>query len=129
MAQRRVHLAERGDAFESILPILWIMAGCIGARNTRRGASPWYIAKHSPFAVLIRETRFLDFQKKLRQRDDVTHVFLVTDSEENFVMMRRELGREFHCMQLYKSYLENFRINAANPDLMGKMGLDSEYEA
>ena len=112
---------ERGDAFESIIPILWLMAGCIGSRDTRRGATPWYIAKHSPFAVLIQETRFLDFQMEILQRNDVTHVFLVTDSEENFVMMRRELGRGFHCIQLYKSYLVNFRINTTNPALMGKL--------
>ena len=38
-------------------------------------------------------------------------MFLVTDSEENFGMMRRTLGQRYQCMQLYKSYLENFRIN------------------
>ena len=37
--------------------------------------------------------------------------FLITDSEENFGQMRRTLGRKFECVQLYKSYLENFRIN------------------
>jgi len=119
---------ERGDAFEGVLPVLWLMAGCIGARDTRRGASPWYIAKYSPFAVLIRETHFLDFQKKLKQFDYVTHVFLVTDSEENFMMMRRELGRGFHCLQLYKSYLETFRINAANPALTGEEETKTENE-
>jgi adenine-specific DNA-methyltransferase len=114
---------ERGDAFEGILPIVWMMAGCIGGRDTRRGASPWYIPRQSPFAVLIRETYFQDFLEKVQTRVDITHVFLVTDSEENFVMMRRELGRRFHCLQLYKSYLENFRINAANPSLTEGSGV------
>jgi hypothetical protein len=31
--------------------------------------------------------------------------------EENFGQMRRMLGRRYECVQLYKSYLENFRIN------------------
>ena len=31
--------------------------------------------------------------------------------EENFGQMRRTLGRSYECVQLYKSYLENFRIN------------------
>ncbi len=31
--------------------------------------------------------------------------------EENFGQMRRTLGRRHECVQLYKSYLENFRIN------------------
>lgn len=111
---------ERGGAFEGILPILWMMAGCIGARDSRRGASSWYIAKCSPFAILIQETKFLDFQEKIKLRADIKHIFLITDSEENFMLMRKELGRGFHCMQLYKSYLENFRINAATPELTGE---------
>jgi hypothetical protein len=36
---------------------------------------------------------------------------LVTDSEENFALMRRALGNKMECVQLYKSYLENFRLN------------------
>ena len=30
---------ERGDAFEGILPILWLMAGEMGERELRRGAT------------------------------------------------------------------------------------------
>jgi len=119
---------ERGDAFEGILPILWLMAGCIGAREDRRGASPYYIPKHSPFAVLLRETRFHEFREKLAERDDITHVFIVTDSAENFMMMRRELGQDYRCVQLYKSYLENFRINTADATLVSKGG-QSDDEA
>jgi adenine-specific DNA-methyltransferase len=59
---------ERGDAFEGILPILWMMAGAIGERESRRGSMPWYLPKHSPFAVLIQETKFNDFEEKLRER-------------------------------------------------------------
>jgi adenine-specific DNA-methyltransferase len=110
---------ERGDAFEGILPILWLMAGAIGERESRRGATPWYMAKHSPFAVLIQETKFNDFEEKLRERKDITHIFLVTDSEDNFALLRRELGRKYHCVQLYKSYLENFRINTVDRQAAG----------
>lgn len=110
---------ERGDAFEGILPILWMMAGAIGERETRRGSSPWYLAKHSPFAVLIQETKFNDFEEKLRERTEITHVFVVTDSEDNFALMRRELGRKYHCVQLYKSYLDNFRINTVDRHAAG----------
>jgi len=44
-------------------------------------------------------------------------VFLVTDSEENFGLMRRALGHKVKCIQLYKSYLENFRLNT--PETLG----------
>jgi adenine-specific DNA-methyltransferase len=112
-------LVERGDAFAGILPILWLIAGAIGEHESRRGATSWYIAKYSPFAVLIEETKFRDFQKELRDREDVTTIFLVTDSDDNFSSMRRDLGRQYRCVQLYKSYLENFRINTVDRHAAG----------
>ena len=101
----------RGDAFQAILPILWMMAACQGLREDSKGSQPWFIPKHSPFAVLIKEKEFRAFCKKLAERKDIEWVFLVTDSEENFAAMRRTLGRKYACLQLYKSYLENFRLN------------------
>jgi adenine-specific DNA-methyltransferase len=104
-----------GKAFESILPILWMRAGCIGERESSRGSTPWFIPKNSPYAVLIREKAFVRFRKKLQARKDIHLVFLVTDSEENFRTMTRALGGDYQTVQLYKSYLENFRINTRMP--------------
>ncbi|MCX6928399.1 MAG: DNA methyltransferase [Verrucomicrobia bacterium] len=101
----------RGDAFKAIVPIIWMVAGCRGEREESKGSTPWFIPKHSPFAVLIQEKQFRDFREKLAERKDIEWVFLITDSEENFGQMRRTLGRKYECVQLYKSYLENFRIN------------------
>jgi len=101
----------RGDAFKAIVPILWMVAGCRGEREDSRGSTPWFIPKDSPFAVLIQEKHFRGFREKLAERKDIEWVFLITDSEENFGQMRRTLGRKYECVQLYKSYLENFRIN------------------
>jgi adenine-specific DNA-methyltransferase len=101
----------RGDAFKAIMPILWMVAGCRGEREESKGSTPWFIPKHSPFAVLIQEKQFRAFCAKLVERKDIEWVFLITDSEENFGQMRRALGRKYICLQLYKSYLENFRIN------------------
>ena len=61
--------------------------------------------------MLIQEKQFRAFRAKLAERKDIEWVFLITDSEENFGQMRRTLGRKYECVQLYKSYLENFRIN------------------
>jgi len=113
----------RGDAFSAILPILWMMAGCRGSREDSKGSQQWFIPKHSPFAVLIKEKEFRAFRQKLAERKDIEWVFLVTDSEENFGLMRRALGRKFKCMQLYKSYLENFRLNT--PEALGQGGAAS----
>jgi adenine-specific DNA-methyltransferase len=101
----------RGDAFQAILPILWMMVGCRGEREDSKGSATWFIPKKSPFAVLLKEKEFRAFRKKLTERKDIEWAFLVTDSEENFALMRRTLGRKYECVQLYKSYLENFRLN------------------
>jgi hypothetical protein len=103
-----------------ILPILWLTAGCRGRREDSKGSQAWFIPKHSPFAVLIREKEFSAFGEKLTERDDIKWAFLVTDSEENFGLMRRALGRRYECVQLYKSYLENFRLNT--PEALGEGG-------
>ena len=104
----------RGDAFKAIVPILWIVAGCRGNREDSKGSKPWFIPKNSPFAVLIDEKRFRAFREELDDRADIEWVFLITDSDENYAQMRRTLGRKYSSLQLYKSYLENFRINTAD---------------
>lgn len=103
-----------GQQFEAILPILWMKAGCGGARESSRGSTAWFIPKHSPYAVLIKEQKFAAFRKELAGHDGVTHVFFVTDSEENFRAMTRAIQgrrRDVLTVQLYRSYLENFSIN------------------
>lgn len=104
---------ERGDAFTAILPILWLMSGCGRRRPERpKKSSQWLLPKDSAFAVLLDERAFPKFRTELQQNAGrVEWVFLVTDSEENFALMRRLLGRDYESVQLYKSYLENFRLN------------------
>jgi adenine-specific DNA-methyltransferase len=110
----------RGDAFQGILPVLWMIAGCQGQREDLKGSQAWFIPKHAPFAVLIKEKEFRAFRETLAERKDIEWIFLVTDSEENFGLMRRALRRKFQCVQLYKSYLENFRLNT--PEALGQGG-------
>ena len=88
-----------------------MMAGCRGYREDSKGSAAGFIPKQSPFAVLLQEKAFRAFRAQLAEREDIEWVFLVTDSEENFALMRRTLGRKCECVQLYKSYLENFRLN------------------
>jgi adenine-specific DNA-methyltransferase len=105
------HEVAYGDRFEAILPILWLMAGAKGERERARGRGKWFIPKQSPYAVLLKEESFADFKRELADRQDITHVFLVTDSEEAFREMSADLPGGPRTKMLYKSYLDNFRIN------------------
>lgn len=100
-----------GMKFESLLPLLWMMAGAQGELVISKDQKPFYIAPASPLAVLLREQYFSEFRAALLERPDVTHVFLVTDSEEAFREMSAGLGNDRQAFMLYKNYLDNFRHN------------------
>jgi adenine-specific DNA-methyltransferase len=113
----------RGEKFESIVPILWILAGCRGACELSQGAGKWFIPKDNPFAVLLKEDAFAEFLTRLAKRPDINHAFLVTDSTEAFHEMAAELGRGYKAVQLYRSYLDTFRINLSEPGTITSGGV------
>lgn len=102
---------KRGDTYEAILPILWLMAGASGDLELLKGSGKHHFPKDCPFCILLREDHFKEFAAKLAERPDITHVFLVTDSIEAFHEMGGQVGKGKRCVQLYKSYLDNFKIN------------------
>ena len=102
-----------GRQFREILPILWLRAGAIGPRPELPNNKPipaMMVQEHNRFAVLVNESRFVDFAAELEGREELTHAFLVTDSEEAFQEMASQL-RVQNVIQLYRDYLENFVIN------------------
>ena len=102
-----------GRQFREILPILWMRAGAVGPRPeiAKKGPVPeMVIPAESPFAVLVEETRFLAFMDAVRRRPDLTHAFVVTDSEEAYLEMAERLDVP-NVIQLYRDFLENFVLN------------------
>jgi adenine-specific DNA-methyltransferase len=102
-----------GRQFREILPLLWLRSGAIGPRlelPDDEPISPMVVPKESPFAVLVDETHFADFLEALKTKDKLTHVYLVTDSEEAFQEMAGQINIP-HVIQLYRDYVENFVIN------------------
>jgi len=102
---------QRGEMYEAILPILWLMAGASGELELSKGAAKYHFPKGCPFCILLREDHFSEFSLKLATRPDITHVFLVTDSVEAFYEMSGHVAKGKRCVHLYKSYLDNFKIN------------------
>lgn len=102
-----------GRQFRAILPLLWLRAGAVGMRPELPEAEPIPVVllpEQNPFAVLVDETRFADFKIALAAREDITHIFLITDSQEAFQEMAAQLTAP-NVIQLYRDYLENFTIN------------------
>ncbi|MEX2139013.1 MAG: DNA methyltransferase [Pirellulales bacterium] len=99
-----------GNQFEAILPSLWLSAGAKGARKPCRDCE-FYLPPYSPYAVLLNERSFRKLRKALEERPDVTHVWIVTDSEDAFAEMKSALSPRLVTSMLYRDYLRTFRIN------------------
>ena len=62
------------------------------------------------FAVLLDEKGFPGFEEELKHQPEIQTIFLVTDYEKSFQAMSKRLNRKI-SIQLYRDYLDNFRIN------------------
>ena len=62
-------------------------------------------------AILNNENCFAEFAKRLEEYPEIEVIYLVTDYESSFASMTKALeGKTTY--QLYRDYLDNFRINA-----------------
>jgi adenine-specific DNA-methyltransferase len=90
---------------------LWLAAGGIGERGGQLDGLDFTLPARSTYGILFRESRFRQFLQALEARPDVTHVWLVTDSEEAYAEMVSALPRYLTASMLYRDYLRNFRVN------------------
>lgn len=102
---------ELRQQFEAILPALWLAAGGIGPREIPQPGQTYSMPAGGRYAVLFEEGCFRQFEEALAARPDVTHVWLVTDSEEAYSEMSAALPGRLKVSMLYRDYLRNFRIN------------------
>ena len=101
-----------GMQFKEMLPTLWMKAGAIGkCPAVEAGVPDMLILPENKMAILNDENRFGEFAEKLAEHPEIDVVYLVTDYEAAFVAMTQALpGKKTY--QLYRDYLDNFRINA-----------------
>ena len=72
----------------------------------------FYIAPSSTYAVLFKPSRLRKFLNALEKRPDVTHAWIVTDSEEAYAEACEALPPHVaYTSQLYADYLRTFRVN------------------
>lgn len=101
-----------GRQFKELLPILWMKGGAIGKCPVLEGEElpNMLILPKNKMAVLIDEIFYPEFEQQLAQHPEIQTVFIVTDSEAAYrEMIRAYEGKD--CYQLYRDYLDNFRIN------------------
>jgi len=100
----------RGKSFEAIAPLLWMKVGAKGEMIAKQKTT-FDAPKNARYAVLFDIDVWPKFVDELRGREDLEHVFIVTDSLAMYQQVVAELPVEFETTMLYEDYLRNFEIN------------------
>ena len=101
-----------GAQFKELLPVFWMKANAVGVCPTLEGDDlpDMLVLPQNHFAVLLEEPSFKKFSEELAKHPEIDTVFIVTDSVNAYREMIRSMdGKETY--QLYRDYLDNFRIN------------------
>lgn len=102
-----------GRQFREMLPTLWMKAGAIGPCPALNGEAlpKMLVLPENKFAVLLDERYYLDFVMKLDEHPEIKTVYIVTDSDAGYRDMIMGM-EDKDTYQLYRDYLDNFRINS-----------------
>ena len=102
-----------GRQFREMLPTLWLKAGCFGECPTLESEEvpEFLILAKNHMAILNDDKKFMEFAEKISHEKNIDTIYLVTDSEIDFRSMMNDLSAP-NIFQLYRDYLDNFRINS-----------------
>ena len=100
-----------GRQFKELVPLLWMKAGAVGpCPSVDESVPEMLLLPQNRFAVLIEEQQWPLFEKAVKGQKDIDTVFIITDSESGYRDMISHLNVQ-NTYQLYRDYLDNFRIN------------------
>lgn len=101
-----------GRQFKELLPVLWMKGGAVGQCPSLDSDElpKMLVLPQNKMAVLVDEIYYAEFDEELEKYPEIKTVFIITDSEIAYRAMTRTYdGKD--CCQLYRDYLDNFRIN------------------
>lgn len=68
------------------------------------------VLPENEFAILIDEKHYQEFNEEVNRHPEIQTIYIVTDSEAGYREMIAGYGDK-DTYQLYRDYLDNFRIN------------------
>lgn len=102
-----------GLQLSELFPLLWMKAGAHGPCPILEDVqAKMKILPENQFAILIDEKHFQEFDLEVQKYPEIQTIFIVTDSEAGYREMISGYS-EKETFQLYRDYLDNFRINTA----------------
>lgn len=106
-----------GRQFRELLSILWMKSGSFGKcpKRMEKEIPDMLILPENRFAVLTNEDQYVTFSAELKKNPEIETVYIITDSEMGYRQMAAGLKVK-QTYQLYKNYLDNFRINVVRRD-------------
>lgn len=100
-----------GRQLAELMPVLWMKAGAHGpCPKIQDEKTNMLIFPENQFAILMNEKHFQDFDTEVQKHPEIQTIYIVTDSEAGYREMIAGYG-EKDTYQLYRDYLDNFRIN------------------
>ncbi len=107
-----------GKQFRELLPLLWMKSGAKGTCPSLAGESipDMLILPENDFAVLNEAKAFAEFMQQVQENESIRDIYLIVDSASMYREISKALttampSRHLHTCQLYRDYLDNFRIN------------------
>jgi len=100
-----------GRQLAELFPVLWLKAGAHGmCPQLQSDKASMMVVPENKFAVLIDEKFYQEFSTEVDKHSEIQTLYIVTDSDAGY---REMISRypEKKTYQLYKDYLDNFRIN------------------
>lgn len=108
------HLVALGRRFRAVAPLLWMRAGGRGRIIDEIDPAGFAAPADACYAVLFDTDAARHLGEAVEGRDDVTAVFIVSDSESAYQAAVRALpnrGFGLDTVRLYANYLRSFQIN------------------
>ena len=100
-----------GKQLKELIPVLWMKANAIGECPIDVDVDKdMIILPKNKMAILIEENSFSKFKEELDNHPEIETAFIITDYEAGYQSMANKLNVKY-SYQLYKDYLDNFRIN------------------
>ncbi len=100
-----------GRQLAELIPVLWMKSGAHGMCPEIEDINQsMYIFPENRFAILVDERDYQSFVEEINNRPTINTLFIITDSESGYKDMISSLQNK-DTYQLYRDYLDNFRIN------------------